>query len=82
MASVKVRECHNEVESEDDGRVSIAQDILRKRTDFLRRIGVRLVAASMTGEPRTLSWSYKTARTTEKQQFSGLVRHHREPATT
>ena len=35
-ASMKVRECHNEVESEDEGRVSIAQDIPRESTDFLR----------------------------------------------
>ena len=34
---------------------------------------VRLVAASMIGEPRTGSWSYKTARTTEMQKFFGLI---------
>ena len=33
-ASAKVSECYNEVELEDEGRVSIAQDILRKSTDF------------------------------------------------
>ena len=37
-ASIKVRECYNEVEAEDEGRLSIAQGILRKSTDFLRRI--------------------------------------------
>ena len=37
-AGVNVRECNNEVESEDGGRLSIAQDILRRSTDFLRRI--------------------------------------------
>ena len=37
-ASVRVRECYNEVEIEDEGRVSVAQDILRKSADFLRRI--------------------------------------------
>ena len=37
-ASVKVRECYNEVELEDEGRVSIVQDILRQSPDFLRRI--------------------------------------------
>ena len=36
--SVKVRECHSEVEQEDDGRKSIAQQILYNSTDFLRRI--------------------------------------------
>ena len=34
----KVEECCNEVEQEDEERQSIVQDILRKRTDFLRRI--------------------------------------------
>ena len=37
-ASAKVRECFCEVEQEDEGRLSIAQDILRKSTDFLRRV--------------------------------------------
>ena len=36
--SVKVRECNNEVEPEDDGQQSIAQQILQKSTDVLRRI--------------------------------------------
>ena len=36
-ASVKARECHNEVEVEDEGRVGIAQDMLRESTDFLGR---------------------------------------------
>ena len=36
--SAKVRECYSEVEQEDEGRVSIAQAILRKSTGFLRRI--------------------------------------------
>ena len=36
--SANVRECKNEAEQEDEGRQSIAQDILRKGTDFLRRI--------------------------------------------
>ena len=36
--SAKVRECDNEVEQEDENRLSIAHDILRKSTDFLRRI--------------------------------------------
>ena len=35
-ASVKVRDCYNEVESEDEDGVSIAHDIQRKSTDFLR----------------------------------------------
>ena len=35
-ASVKVRECHSEVEQEDDNRTTIAQHIV----DFLRRIVV------------------------------------------
>ena len=34
-ASVKVRECYNEVDAEDEGRLRIAPDTLRKRTDFL-----------------------------------------------
>ena len=33
-----MRECYNEVEAEDEGRLSIAQDILRNNTDFVRRI--------------------------------------------
>ena len=33
-----VRECCNEVEAEDEGRSSIAQDILRESKEFLRRI--------------------------------------------
>ena len=37
-ARVEVRECYNEVELEDEGRISIAQDILGKSTDFLRRL--------------------------------------------
>ena len=37
-ASVKVRDCISEVEQEDEGWLSIAQAILRKSTDFLRRI--------------------------------------------
>ena len=37
-ASVKVRECHNEVEQEDEIRKTVAQQILQKNTDFLRRI--------------------------------------------
>ena len=32
---MKVRECHDEVEQEDEGLRSIAQDISRKSTDFL-----------------------------------------------
>ena len=32
---VKVRECYNEVEAEDEFRLSIKQDILRQSTDFL-----------------------------------------------
>ena len=35
---MKVRECNNEVEQEDDARQSIAQQILQKSTDFLTRI--------------------------------------------
>ena len=38
--SVKVRECHNEVEQEDDDRQSTAQQILQESTDFLRRFFV------------------------------------------
>ena len=37
-ASAKVGEYYSEVELEDEGRVSIAQDILCKSTDFLREI--------------------------------------------
>ena len=37
-ASLKVRECYNEVELEDEGRINIAQDILRKSTGFSRRV--------------------------------------------
>ena len=38
-ASFKVREGHNEVEAEAEGRLSIAQDLLRNaQADFLRRI--------------------------------------------
>ena len=37
-AIVKVRECCDGVDLEDESRLSIAQDILRKSTDFLRRI--------------------------------------------
>ena len=33
-----MRECHNEVEQEDEDRQSNVEDILRKSTDFLRRI--------------------------------------------
>ena len=33
-----MRECDSEVEQEDEGRLTVAQDILRKSTDFLRRI--------------------------------------------
>ena len=36
--SAQVRECHYEVEQEDEGRQSIVQDILRKSMDSLRRI--------------------------------------------
>ena len=36
-ASRKVRECRDEVEAEDEGRLSIAQDTLRRSTDFLGR---------------------------------------------
>ena len=35
---MKVRDCYNQVEQEDDGRQSNVEDILRKSTDFLRRI--------------------------------------------
>ena len=38
LGSITVRDSYNEVEAEDEGRSSIAQDILRKSTDFLRRI--------------------------------------------
>ena len=37
-----MKECYSEVEAEGEGRSSIAQDILRKRTDFFRRIIVSL----------------------------------------
>ena len=37
-ASIEEGECHDEVEAEDDGRSSVAQDVLRKSTDFSRRI--------------------------------------------
>ena len=36
--SAKLRECHNEVEQEDEERKSIVQQILQKSTDFLGRI--------------------------------------------
>ena len=35
---VELRECHSEVEQEDEDRNSIAQLILQKSTDFLSRI--------------------------------------------
>ena len=34
-ASVKVRACFNDTEAEDEGRISVAQDIFRKSMDFL-----------------------------------------------
>ena len=37
-ASIKVRECYNEVEAEDAGRLSIANNILRTSHDFIRGI--------------------------------------------
>ena len=37
-ASAKVRERYSEVEQEDEGRLSIAQDSFPKSTDFLGRI--------------------------------------------
>ena len=37
-ASAKVVECCNEVEAEDEGRVIVAQDILRKSTESKRMI--------------------------------------------
>ena len=37
-ASFKVKECHEKVESEDIGRLSIAQDILHESIGFLRRV--------------------------------------------
>ena len=37
-ASVKVRECNSEVEQEDEHRKTIAQQIVHRSTDFLRRI--------------------------------------------
>ena len=37
-ANEKVRECYSEVQLEDEGRVSIAQDVIRKGTGFLKRI--------------------------------------------
>ena len=37
-ASFKVKECYEKVESEEKGRLSIAQDILRNSMDFLMRI--------------------------------------------
>ena len=42
-ASMKVKECYDKVESEDTGRLSVAQDILRKSTDFLRESSHPLV---------------------------------------
>ena len=36
-ASVKVRECYNEKELEDEGRKGFAQDLLQKGADFSRR---------------------------------------------
>ena len=44
--SVKVRECYSEVEQEDEGRLSIAQGILPKSTDFLRHRTSRLTGRS------------------------------------
>ena len=43
--------------------------------------GVRHGAASTTGEIRTGSWSYKEARTAEKQKFSERTLRHMECAT-
>ena len=37
-AGVKLKECYDEVERENAGRKTIAQQIVHKRTDFLRRI--------------------------------------------
>ena len=37
-ASFKVKECFEKVETEDIGRLSIAQDIFGESTDFLRAI--------------------------------------------
>ena len=38
-----MRECHSEVEQEDVGRLSSAQDFLWKSTDFMRRIIIVIV---------------------------------------
>ena len=38
MGFIKVKESSEKIASEDIGRLSIAQDILRKSTNFLRRI--------------------------------------------
>ena len=38
MGKYKSEECYEKVESEDVGRLSIAQDILRKSAGFVRRI--------------------------------------------
>ena len=37
-AFMKVKESYDKVVSEDIGRLSVAQNIFRERTDFLRRI--------------------------------------------
>ena len=44
--------------------------------------GVRLVAASTIGEPRTGSWSYKTVRTTEVPKYFGRAQGRKECVTT
>ena len=110
-----------ETEWEDDGRQSIAQQILQESTDLLRRIIVPVegqgevtlthvcphrhrypledyiwwvssghgkkqcnwwcAAASATGRTQTESWSYKTARTGEKQKSFEHTRRHTESVT-
>ena len=71
--SAKVRECYNEVEQEDEDEQSIEQDILRKSTDFLRRIivpvegreGVTLLTATST-RLKTTSGGFQRAGLQER----------------
>ena len=74
--SVQVGECYNEVEQKDEGPQSIAQQILHKRTDFLRRIIVPVVVcvpSFLTGI-RLKSTSGESLEGTERSSATGGVR--------
>ena len=58
-ASVKVRECYNEVDAEDESRLSIAQDILRTSTYVLRRI----LAPNDGSSHQSTKWKESLCRT-------------------